>query len=60
MEWGSNLCTMLILILMLKDLVSLIHGVITLDYFGESGNLSIYEAQLCVIGMARVLDYWGL
>jgi hypothetical protein len=51
---------MLILILMLKDLVSLIHGVITLDYFGESGNLSIYEAQLCVIGMARVLDYWGL
>lgn len=31
MEWGSNLCTMLLLALMLKDLVNLIHGAITLD-----------------------------
>lgn len=32
MEWGSNLCTMLLLTLMLKDMASLIHGAITLDY----------------------------
>jgi len=31
MEWESNLCIMLLLTLLLKDLVSLIRGVITLD-----------------------------
>ena len=31
MEWENNLCTMLLLSLMLKDLVNLIHGAITLD-----------------------------
>ena len=31
MEWESNLCIMLLLTLMLKDLVNLIHGAITLD-----------------------------
>jgi len=31
MEWESNICIMLLSILLLKDLVSLIRGVITLD-----------------------------
>lgn len=31
MEWESNLCIMLLLALMLKDLVNLILGAITLD-----------------------------
>jgi hypothetical protein len=41
MELGSNLCTMLILILMLKDLVSLIHGVITLDSAKSRAKLMV-------------------
>lgn len=47
MGWESNLCTMLLLALMLKDLVNLIHGAITLD----SAKLRAILMMLPVEGM---------
>ena len=45
MEWGSNLCTMLLLPLMSKDMVSLIHGTITLDSAKLKAILMVQQVE---------------
>ena len=44
-EWGSNLCTMLLLTLISKDMVSLIHGTITLDSAKLKAILMVQQVE---------------